>query len=190
LRAICDEEGILLIFDEVQTGLGRTGKLFAYEHYGVEPDIITLAKGLGGGIPVGAMMCREEVAHGFVKGSHATTFGGNPVVATAGLAVLEVLDEENLLKNSEEMGAHLRKGLETLSSEHVELGEVRGLGLMLAIEYAGDSAALMSQSRVHGLLHNTAGGGDVLRFLPPLIICKKEIDEGLIRLEKALHSVV
>jgi len=185
IRSLCDQHGIVMILDEVQTGIGRTGRLFAYEHYGIEPDVVSLAKGLGGGLPVGAMLCREEISHGFVPGSHATTFGGNPVVTAGGLAVLEVLDSEALLDAAVERGAQLAEGLGTLANQFPRLGQVRGKGLMLAVEFDGDLKAMVGASREAGLLHNSAGG-TVLRFLPPLTITKTEIAEGLNRFESAL----
>jgi predicted acetylornithine/succinylornithine family transaminase len=185
LRDLCDACGALLIFDEVQTGMGRTGTLFHYEQLGFAPDILTTAKGLAGGLPMGAMLCRDEVARGFVKGSHATTFGGNPVVTAAGLAVLEVIEAEDLLGRCRRAGVRLRAGLEQLAGRHERLGEVRGAGLMLGVECSGDLGAVMAASREAGLLHNTAGGR-VLRFLPPLVLSEEEVDEGLERLETAL----
>jgi acetylornithine/N-succinyldiaminopimelate aminotransferase len=185
VEGLCRERGALLILDEVQTGIGRTGTFCAHEQLGVRPDIVTLAKGLGGGLPIGAMLCTAEVGAGFVPGSHASTFGGNPVVTAAGLAVLEVMDEEGLLDNAREMGRRLADGLRTLAQRHSRLGEVRGMGLMLAVTCEGDTKSLMAASREAGVLHNTAGG-QALRFLPPLNVRADDIDEGLTRLETAL----
>ena len=188
LRELCDETGIVLILDEVQTGIGRTGTFFAYEQYGIEPDIISVAKGLGGGLPIGAMLCSEKLAHGFVVGSHATTFGGNPVVTAAGLAVLEVIDRDDLLARCRDLGQRFRTGLETLSERFSRLGRVRGVGLMLGIEYDGDLTEVVGASREAGLLHNSAGG-EVLRFLPALVLNDDEVDEALTRLETGLSRV-
>lgn len=185
LRSLCDSEKILLIFDEVQTGMGRTGTLFAYEQYGVQPDILTTAKGLGGGLPIGAMLCRDEIAFGFKIGSHATTFGGNPVATAAGLAVLDVIESENLLERCRIAGQRLRAGLKTLSSNCDKLKEIRGMGLMVGVDYQGDPNQVVAASRKAGLLHNSAGGR-ALRFLPPLIVSDEQVDEALNRLETAL----
>ena len=188
VESICRERGALLLLDEVQTGLGRTGTFLAHEQYGVTPDVVSMAKGLGGGLPMGAMLCTETVSQALVPGTHATTFGGNPVVAAAGLAVLEVLDAEGLIGRAVEVGGRLRAGLEALASKHSALGEVRGLGMMLAVAYDGDTKAAVASSRAHGLLHNAAGGC-ALRFLPPLVLTEHEVDEGLERLDRALSSV-
>lgn len=185
LRHLCDSEGVLLLFDEVQTGMGRTGTLFAYQQYGVEPDIMSLAKGLGGGLPIGAMLCREEVACGFQPGSHATTFGGNPVVTAAGLAVFEVMDAEGLLANTRRQGARFMEGLTRLSEKDARLGPPRGRGLMIGLPFAGDLNEMVGASRGEGLLHNAAGG-EVLRFLPPLTLSESHVDEALTRLQSAL----
>ena len=185
LRELCDETGIVLILDEVQTGIGRTGTFFAYEQHEIEPDIVSIAKALGGGLPIGAMLCREKIAHGFVVGSHATTFGGNPVVTAAGLAVLEVMDREDLLGRCKRVGQRFREGLQTLSQRFDRLGAVRGAGLMLGIEYDGDLKKAVVASREAGLLHNSAGG-EVLRFLPALVLSDAEVDTGLERLETGL----
>ena len=188
LETLCREEGALLILDEVQTGLGRTGTFLAHEQYEVTPDVVTMAKGLGGGLPIGAMLCTEQVAPGLVPGTHATTFGGNPVVAAAALAVLEILDSEQLLSRARTVGEQLRTGLEDLATRHRSLGEVRGLGMMLAVTYDGDTKPVVAASRAEGLLHNAAGGR-ALRFLPPLILTSDEVDTGLGRLDRALLRV-
>lgn len=185
LRRLCDSEGVLLIFDEVQTGIGRTGTLFAYEQYGVQPDILTTAKGLGGGLPIGAMLCREEISFGFKIGSHATTFGGNPVATAAGLAVLDIIESDNLLQRCRIAGQRLRSGLKTLSHSCDKLEEIRGMGLMVGVDYQGDPNVVVAASREAGLLHNSAGGR-ALRFLPPLIVSDEQVDEALNRLETAL----
>jgi len=131
LRKFCDEEGILLIFDEVQCGLGRTGKLFAYQHYGVEPDIMTLAKPLGGGLPIGATLAKEEVASCFEPGNHASTFGGNPLVCAAALAFLEIVEEEGLVERAKKMGTYFKDKLKRLKERFSFIREIRGKGLMM-----------------------------------------------------------
>lgn len=186
VRALCDREGVLLIFDEVQAGVGRTGSLFAYEGYGVAPDIICLAKGLGGGVPVGAMMATDRVYAGFERGSHASTFGGNPLASTAALTVLKVIEEEGLLENVEARGEELRAGLKRLAREYEVIIDVRGKGLMVGAECEGNAASEIAMAcRDEHLLINTAGG-TTLRFVPPLVITSEDVDEALTRLERAL----
>ena len=187
LRELSDEYGLLLIFDEVQCGLGRTGKLFAYQHAGVEPDIMTLAKPLGGGLPLGAMLAREEVAAAFQPGDHASTFGGNPLACAAGVAVMEALLEENLLKNADDAGNYLQQKLQELKQKYSFIKEVRGRGLMSGIElnFAGKEVARECLER--GLLINCTAETFV-RFLPPLIITREEIDEGIAILDAVLKK--
>lgn len=189
LRELCDRHGVLLIFDEVQTGIGRTGTLFAYEGYGVEPDIICLAKGLGGGMPIGAMMARNEVFAGFVKGSHASTFGGNPVACAAANVVLSTIEEDDLTANVNARGAELMSGLRDIAERHDVITEVRGRGLMVGAHCEGDGATrAAAAARNHGLLVNTAGGTTV-RFVPPLIVTSDDVSEALERFEAALGDL-
>lgn len=183
LREICDQRGLLLIFDEVQTGMGRTGKLFGYEHFGIEPDIMTLAKALGGGLPLGAMLAREDVASSFGPGSHASTFGGNPVSCSAGLAVMNALLKGGVLKNCALMGKYFVKGLEALKKRFSFIREVRGKGLMIGVELEIDGSKIAEACMAEGLLMNCTAY-KVLRFVPPLTIKKHEIDRGLAILEK------
>lgn len=186
LREVCDAAGALLIFDEVQTGVGRTGRLFAYETYGVVPDIMTLAKGLGGGVPIGACLATEEVFKGFEKGSHASTFGGNPLACAAACVVLAEVTSEGLLANVVEQGSALRDGLERLVAAHAELVEVRGMGLMIGVECAAGTAAdLVTACRDNGLLVNLAGP-DTVRFVPPLVISSQDVVTALQRFEGAV----
>ncbi|MCD5397822.1 aspartate aminotransferase family protein [candidate division NPL-UPA2 bacterium] len=187
LKELSDKHGFLLIFDEVQCGLGRAGKLFAYQHTGVEPDIMTLAKPLGGGLPLGAMLAREEVAAAFQPGDHASTFGGNPVACAAGVAVMEAILEENLLKNAVDVGNYLQQRLQELKQKYSFIREVRGRGLMSGIElnFAGKEVARECLER--GLLINCTAETFV-RFLPPLIITREEIDEGMAILDSVLKK--
>lgn len=185
LRELCDQRRLLLIFDEVQVGMGRTGKLFAYEHFGIEPDIMTLAKALGGGLPVGAMLAKEEVARSFVPGTHASTFGGNPLACKVGLAVLKVLLQGGVLKNCVKMGKLFFKGLESLKSRFSFIREVRGKGLILGLELDQEGSKIVETCLEAGLLLNCTAHR-VLRFLPPLTLSKKDIDQGLAILEKVL----
>jgi predicted acetylornithine/succinylornithine family transaminase len=185
LRELCDRRGLLLIFDEVQTGMGRTGKLFAYEHFGVTPDIMTLAKALGGGLPLGAMLAREAVANSFKPGSHASTFGGNPLACSAGLAVMKTLLSGGVLRNCAKMSKLLIAGLERLCERVPFARGVRGKGLLLGLELDIDGTKIVDECMQEGLLLNCTAS-KVLRFAPPLTITAKEIDRGLAVLEKVL----
>lgn len=185
LRELCDRRGLLLILDEVQTGMGRTGKLFGYEHYGVKPDIMTLAKALGGGLPLGAMLAREAVAESFTPGSHASTFGGNPLACSAGLAVMKTLLEGGVLRNCAKMGKVFVDGLERLKDRFSFVRGIRGKGLILGLELEMDGAKIAEACMKEGLLLNCTAS-KVLRFAPPLTITQKEIARGLAILEKVL----
>lgn len=179
VRELCDERGALLIFDEIQTGLGRTGKLFAFEHFGVRPDIMTLAKALGGGIPIGAFLATERVAAAFAPGVHATTFGGNPFACRVATAVLDVIVGADLSAAAARAGQRLRAGIEAIGEENGRVREVRGHGLMLGVELDGvGSQEVATLCRERGLLLN-AIGDSVLRLLPPLIVSDEEIDEAV-----------
>jgi predicted acetylornithine/succinylornithine family transaminase len=185
LRELCDRRGLLLIFDEVQTGMGRTGKLFGYEHFGVTPDIMTLAKALGGGLPLGAMLAREEVAKSFTPGSHASTFGGNPVACSAGLAVLSTLLQGGVLKNCLKMSKLFVNGFERLRARVSCVRGVRGKGLLLGLELDIDGSKIVDECMEEGLLLNCTAS-KVLRFAPPLTITAREVERGLAILEKVL----
>lgn len=176
LRELCTKKDILLIFDEVQTGMGRTGTLFAYEQSGVEPDIMTLAKGLGGGIPIGACLATEAAAAVFTPGTHASTFGGNPLACAAALAVCRVLLEGRVLDQAKRMGEYLAKGLADCKDRHRVVREVRGLGLLQGMELDIDARAVVADCLARGVLVN-ATSDRVLRFVPPLIITQPEIDK-------------
>ena len=187
LRQRCDDTGALLIFDEVQTGVGRTGSLFAYQHFGITPDIMCLAKGLGGGVPVAATLATEEVWKGWKRGSHASTFGGNPLATRAGAVVLDVIEEEGLLANAADRGAQLQQGLRHLASSYDVITDVRGEGLMVGAECGEAASDIVALARHEGLLINSAGG-DTLRFVPPLIVTADDVDDALTRLEAALRA--
>lgn len=180
------ERGILLVFDEVQCGLGRTGKMFAYEHYGVKPDILTLAKSLGGGLPIGAALAREDVAAVFQPGTHGSTFGGNPVACAAAKAVIEVLIEDGLVEQAASHGEYMKTRLTPLKEKY-PIKEVRGLGLLLGMEMDRPAGKLVNLCQERGLLVNCTAER-VIRFLPPLITTKEDIDEALEILEKALQK--
>jgi 4-aminobutyrate aminotransferase len=196
LRKICDPHGILLVADEIQTGLGRTGRMFACEHWGVVPDILCLAKALGGGLPLGAMVARAEIMD-WPEGAHTSTFGGNPVACAAGLATLDLL-EGGLIEHAREVSEHLRRGLEQVAEGHSLVGEVRGLGMMLGIELVknrrtkepatAERDALLRRAFERGLLV-LGGGQSVVRLMPPLILTTEEADMGLEILKQALADV-
>ncbi|SPP63871.1 acetylornithine transaminase [Nitrospira lenta] len=178
LRELCTQKDILLIFDEVQTGMGRTGTLFAYEQLGVEPDIMTLAKGLGGGMPIGACLAKDAVAAVFTAGTHASTFGGNPLACAAGLAVCRLLIEGRMLEQARRMGDYLSKGLADFKDRHRAVRDVRGLGLLQGLEVEIDAKAVVADCLTRGVLVN-ATSERVLRFVPPLIITQAEVDRVL-----------
>ena len=176
VRDLCDKKGVLLILDEVQVGMGRTGKLFAYEHCGMEPDIMTLAKGIAGGVPMGAMMAKDEVMSSFVPGTHASTFGGNPLASAAGVAAIRTITEGGVLENCRNMETLLKAELEKLKSKYPFITDVRGKGLIYGMELEFEGGNLVKDALDKGLLLNCAAG-TVLRFLPPLTITKGEIKE-------------
>jgi predicted acetylornithine/succinylornithine family transaminase len=188
-RALCDGQGAALMLDEIQTGLGRTGKLFAYQHYGVEPDVITLAKALGGGVPIGAMIAREPVASGFEPGDHASTFGGSALPAAAALAALEAIEAEGLVENAARIGQRLAQGLAEIQEKTPLVKEVRARGLMIAVDLAEPRAGQVKEEcAARGLLINTVGEA-MLRLLPPLVLSLEEADQGLALLGRALAAV-
>jgi acetylornithine/N-succinyldiaminopimelate aminotransferase len=184
LREICDEKGILLIFDEVQVGMGRTGKLFAYEHEGVTPDMVTLAKSLAGGVPIGALLIKKGVGDIFEPGDHASTFGGNPLATAAGVAALTAMLEEGMLKNCEKVGNYFLSRLEEMKKKFPFVQEVRGRGLILGMELKMEGGPIVKEMMKRGFLINCTMG-NVLRFLPPLIVTEEEVD----RLAEALEEV-
>ncbi len=185
VRQLCTNKGLLLIYDEVQCGLGRTGKFFAYQHYDAEPDVMCLAKALAGGIPMGAMLAREEVAKAFQPGDHASTFGGNPLAAAAGVATLNVILDEGLVENAAKIGGYFKEKLASLKDKHDIIKEVRGLGLMLGMQLSVPGAPVVENCREMGLLINCIGA-DTLRFVPPLIITESDVDRAVDILDKAL----
>lgn len=179
IRELCDEHGLLLMLDEVQCGIGRSGRFFAFQNHGVVPDAIGMAKGLGGGFPIGAIWIREPYAGLFTAGSHGTTFGGTPLGCAAALAVLEIIESEGILEHVLSASKHLKQGLEAISVDHPKtvLG-VRGVGLMLGIQLPSDPAPVVAKLRESGLLCPSAGG-NVIRLLPPLNVSIGEIDRAL-----------
>ncbi|HHW06171.1 MAG TPA: acetylornithine transaminase [Clostridia bacterium] len=185
VRRWCDEKGLLLIFDEVQTGVGRSGELFAYQTYGVEPDIMTLAKGLAGGVPIGALLAKEQVAAAFQPGDHASTFGGNPLATASGVAVLKTILADGFLPGVKEMSSYFFSKLNELQTKYPVVKEVRGKGLLIGVELHIPAAGVVSACREKGLLVNGVGE-KTLRFLPPLIITKADVDEAVAILDEAL----
>lgn len=188
VRRICDERRVLLIFDEVQTGFGRTGKFFAYQHSGVRSDIITMAKSLAGGFPIGAVIAREEVAAAFSPGDHGSTFGGGPAVCAAALAALDVLTDDRLVERSATVGDYFRGRLESLAEETGAIEDVRGLGLMLGLTLkSADARQVVVAMLDKGFIINNVGSS-ILRFLPPLIITEEEINAMLAALREVLET--
>jgi acetylornithine aminotransferase len=188
VRELCTMRDILLMFDEVQTGMGRTGTLFAYEQMGVEPDVFTLAKGLGGGVPIGACLAKEKVARAFKPGAHASTFGGNPLACAAALAVVRVLLDGRLLDQVRRTGDYLAKELAECKDRYHFVRGVRGLGLLQAIEIDADAKMVVSECLKRGILIN-ATGDRVLRFVPPLIITQHEIDRMVEVLSRTFNKL-
>lgn len=185
IRQLCDEHGALMILDEVQTGIGRTGKWFGFLDYDVEPDIITLAKALGGGVAIGAMMAKPDVAASLVPGTHASTFGGNPLACAAGIAVIEAIEEEGLINNAIEMGEYTRAKLEELKEKHSVIDHVRGKGLMIGIQLTAPGSDIVSKCLENGLRINCTQE-NVLRFMPSMTISKEEIDAAIEILDSVL----
>ncbi len=187
VRQWCDQKGILLILDEIQTGLGRLGSLFGYQEYGVEPDVITLAKGLGSGVPIGAFMAKERAAV-FVPGEHGSTFGGNPLACAAGLAVLKFMLDNGLPASVKRTGDYLAAGLRGLQKKYSSITDVRGRGLLMAIEFDRDMAGRVLTACLERSLLVNAVKPNALRFIPPLIIGNSEVDEALGILDEALQA--
>lgn len=187
VREFCNENGILFIIDEVQTGMGRTGKLFAYQHYGIEPDIMTLAKSLGGGMPIGAMLVQKKISGTLRPGMHASTFGGSPIVCAAALAVMEAIEKEKLLQNTVTMGNYLRAELIKLKGRYPVIKQVRGVGLMLGMEMIVNAPKAYDYCLANGLLINCTQG-NTLRIMPSLSVTKKEIDKAMEILGAALSK--
>lgn len=185
LREICNRKGVLLILDEVQTGLGRTGKMFACEHWGVTPDILCLAKSIAGGLPMGVTIAKEEVMSSFKVGEHTSTFGGNPISCAAACATIDVIIEEKLPERAAKLGSYFLENLEDLEARHKIVRDVRGLGLMVGVELRFEALNIILKSIERGVLILDAGR-NILRFLPPLIIEKEHIDKVLAVLDEAL----
>ena len=188
MRKICDYNGLLLILDEVQCGMGRTGKYFAYQHYDITPDIMTLAKSLGNGAAIGAMEAKKEIAKSLKPGTHASTFGGNPLACAASVAVFETIQSERLLENATKMGEYAFKKLRDMAGKYAIIKEIRGIGLMIGIELAVDANETVNKCMEAGLLLNCTHE-NVIRFMPPLNVKKEHIDKGLNILENIIISI-
>jgi acetylornithine/N-succinyldiaminopimelate aminotransferase len=186
VRAFCDKNDIVLIFDEIQSGVGRTGKWFAKDHYGVQPDIMTLAKGLGGGVPIGAILSNQKVSDAIEFGDHGTTFGGNPLVCAAALAVIETIEEENLLETTLEKGEWFKKKLEEIQDPRLK--QVKGLGLMIGVEFDFETKPLVIEMLEQGVITN-ATAGNILRLVPPLTITYEELEKVMEVLKNALKKI-
>ncbi len=189
LRDLCDEHGLILIFDEIQTGVGRTGKFFAHEMYGVSPDIMSIAKGIGGGFPMGACLATEEAASGMTLGTHGTTFGGNPLAMAVGNAVLDVVLAPGFIERVGQIALRLKQSLAELKDKHPQvIAEIRGEGLMLGLKLHTPNTDFVNEARAHGLL--VVGAGDnVVRLLPPLIITEADVAEAVSRLDRTAGAI-
>ncbi len=188
VRRWCDEQGLLLILDEIQTGLGRTGKFLSFEHHGIEPDVFTLAKGLAGGVPIGAFLAKEACCV-LTAGDHGSTFGGGPLACAAGVATIRTIFEENLAGHSAEIGEYLLSQLRALQAKHDVIEEIRGLGLMVAFDLKVESAPkVVAEALKRGLILNPTGPNTV-RMVPPLIIDKAEVDEAIATIDSILESL-
>ncbi len=185
IRELCDAHGAMMILDEVQTGMGRTGRWFGYQHYDVVPDILTLAKALGGGVAIGAMMARPQVAASLVPGTHASTFGGNPLACAAGVAVVEAIESEHLLENASAMGDYAVEKINQLKAKYPLIDHVRGKGLMIGIQLTEAGAAIVAACLERGLRINCTQG-NVLRIMPSMTVTKDQIDEAMSILDQAL----
>ena len=185
IRRLCDENGALMILDEVTTGIGRTGKWFGYQHFDVTPDIMTMAKALGGGVAIGAMMAKEEIAASLVPGKHASTFGGNALACAAAVATIEAIEEENLLENAAQLGQYTKDKLQQLKQKHHIIDHVRGIGLMIGVQLTTPGAEIVDKCLEKGLRINCTND-TVLRFMPPMIVTKSQIDQAVDILDNVL----
>ena len=189
VRRICDEKDILMILDEVQTGMGRTGEMFCFKNYGVTPDIMTLAKAIGGGVPIGVCVASEKFQDVLTPGTHASTFGGSPLVSAAALAVFEAIKKEKLLQNTKRQGAYLTKKLEALKKKYRFIKEIRSMGLVIGVELSVEGDSIYSKCLEEGLLINCTQG-NILRIMPPMNVTKLEIDKAVKILDRVLADSV
>lgn len=185
VRKLCDEKGIIMILDEIQCGMGRTGTMMAYEQYGVKPDIVTLAKALGCGVPVGAFVAKEEVANAMVPGDHGSTYGGNPFVATAVNAVFDIFEKKKVLDNVNEVAPYLKERLNEVKAKHSDIVDVRGLGLMCGIEFNHPVGDIVKKAMEKGVIMISAGK-NIVRLVPPLVITKSDVDKFISVFEEVI----
>lgn len=188
IRDICDKNDAIMILDEVQTGMGRTGKWFGYQNYPVEPDIVTMAKALGGGVPIGGMMAKTEIASALVSGTHASTYGGNPLVCAAAIATIEAIEEENLIQNAIEMGNYIREKINTLAEKHSIIETVKGLGLMIGIKLNTPGADIVAKCMEKGLRINCTQS-TIIRFMPCMNVTKEQADKALDILDDVMTNL-
>jgi acetylornithine/N-succinyldiaminopimelate aminotransferase len=188
VRDWCDRNKLLLILDEIQTGMGRTGRFFAFEHVGIKPDIVTLAKALAGGLPIGAMIAKPEIASSFTPVSHGSTFGGNPVACAAAVAVIDALEQDGVLENASSVGGYILERLKEFARSYDRIIEVRGLGMIIGVVLKHDPRPIVEDCLKNRLLVNGTAG-NVLRLLPPLNLTREEADAGLAIIENALKNV-
>ncbi len=188
VRKLCDDKGVTLILDEIQCGMGRTGHMFAFEDYGIQPDMITLAKALGGGTPIGCFLMKEKIAETIDYGEHGTTFGGNPLVTAAALATINVIDEENLTQQAADKGDRLRENLEELAQNETAIKEVRGKGLMIGVELEFEGQEVVQEMLSKGVISNCAAN-TVIRLVPPLNISNDDLDVVVDTLKEAIQEV-
>ncbi len=188
IRQLCDQKNALMILDEVQTGVGRTGKWFAYQHFDVEPDIMTMAKALGGGVAIGAMMAKNDVAASLVPGTHASTFGGNSLACAAAVAVIEAIEEENLLQNAAKLGSYAKEKIQQLKQKHPIIDHIRGIGMMIGVQLTGPGTQIVDKCLEMGLRINCTQE-TVLRFMPPMNVTQGQIDDAIEILDGVLGEV-
>ena len=188
IRQICDEKDILLIFDEVQTGMGRTGEMFCFKHYKIAPDLMTLAKALGGGLPIGALVVKNQIADTFKPGMHASTFGGSPLVCKASLGVFKAIEKYKMLKNARELGTYTLGRLEKLKEKYTCIHDIRGLGLMIGIELTIEGKSIVEECFQQGLIINCTQG-NILRIMPALNVTKRQVDKAINILDKVIEKV-
>jgi len=188
VRKLCDDKDMLLIFDEVQTGMGRCGKLFAYQHFGIQPDVMTLAKSLGSGVPIGAAMASERVAYTLTPSSHASTFGGSPICSSAALATFEAIEKEGLLENAVMIGEYIREKLSDLKKKYNFIKKIKGVALMIGVELDIEGDDIYRECLKRGLLINCTQKM-ILRIMPPLVVTKKEVDKAISILDKVFENI-
>ena len=189
LRELCDERGLLLILDEVQCGIGRTGNFFAFEKSGITPDIVSIAKGIGGGFPLGACLVTKKVSVGMTPGTHGSTFGGNPLAMAVGNAVLDIVFEKDFLRNVKQKGEYFDQGLNKIKDKYPKIvGEIRGVGLMKGLKMLMDNTKFIEKLMNHKMLTIKAEE-NVIRLFPPLIVNNKELDEAIAKIEKVCKEI-